>query len=72
LYICIPEIVDLFTVGYTVIQRRQNGRENFSRDWEDYKNGFGDQQRDFWLGNENIHLVTTQGKLFMGVCLSVM
>lgn len=46
--------------GWTVIQRRQNGRENFSRDWEEYKNGFGDLQNEFWLGNEKLHLLTTQ------------
>ncbi|KAH3884463.1 fibrinogen-like protein 1 [Dreissena polymorpha] len=46
--------------GWTVIQRRHDGRENFTRDWEDYKHGFGDLQAEFWLGNENIHLLTTQ------------
>ncbi|WAR03813.1 FGL1-like protein [Mya arenaria] len=46
--------------GWTVIQRRQDGRENFSRDWEDYKHGFGRLQGEFWLGNDNIHFLTTQ------------
>ena len=44
-----------------VIQRREDfgePRENFNRDWADYKNGFGDPAREFWLGNENIYMLT--------------
>ena len=47
-----------------VIQRRDDfddlreNRENFNRDWEDYKSGFGDPDREFWLGNENIYMLT--------------
>ncbi|XP_034943222.1 fibrinogen alpha chain isoform X2 [Chelonus insularis] len=47
--------------GWTVIQRRDDfgdPRENFNRDWADYKNGFGDPAREFWLGNENIYMLT--------------
>lgn len=32
--------------------------ENFNRDWADYKNGFGDPAKEFWLGNENIYMLT--------------
>lgn len=50
--------------GWTVIQRRGNftgyPQENFYRDWDDYKNGFGNVKRDFWLGNENIHILSNQ------------
>lgn len=44
-----------------VIQRRDDfgePRENFNRDWSDYKNGFGDPAKEFWLGNENIYMLT--------------
>jgi len=47
--------------GWTVIQRRDDlgePRENFNRDWSDYKNGFGDPGKEFWLGNENIYMLT--------------
>ncbi|XP_055698557.1 angiopoietin-4 [Phlebotomus papatasi] len=47
--------------GWTVIQRRDDfgePRENFNRDWADYKNGFGDPSKEFWLGNENIYMLT--------------
>ncbi|KAG8182083.1 hypothetical protein JTE90_008618 [Oedothorax gibbosus] len=49
--------------GWTVIQRRGNfGRqEDFNRNWQDYKHGFGSLERDFWLGNDNIFALTNQG-----------
>ncbi|KAL4717642.1 hypothetical protein ACJJTC_000791 [Scirpophaga incertulas] len=47
--------------GWTVIHRRDDfgiPAENFNRDWNDYKNGFGDPSKEFWLGNENIYMLT--------------
>lgn len=36
---------------------------DFSKDWIQYKEGFGylspDDTTEFWLGNEKIHLLTT-------------
>ncbi|XP_050315777.1 angiopoietin-2 isoform X2 [Anthonomus grandis grandis] len=55
---CEQEVAD---GGWTVIQRRNDfgiPRENFNRDWNDYKNGFGDPAKEFWLGNENIYMLT--------------
>ncbi|XP_019634581.1 PREDICTED: microfibril-associated glycoprotein 4-like isoform X2 [Branchiostoma belcheri] len=46
--------------GWTVIQRRQDGSVPFSRTWEEYKHGFGNKNGEYWLGNENIHLLTSQ------------
>ena len=46
--------------GWTVIQRRMDGSINFYRTWQEYKYGFGELQREFWLGNEYIHLLTAQ------------
>ncbi|XP_078662078.1 fibrinogen-like protein 1 [Branchiostoma floridae x Branchiostoma belcheri] len=46
--------------GWTVIQRRFNGSVPFNRNWEEYKHGFGNKNGEYWLGNENIHLLTAQ------------
>ncbi|XP_069102182.1 ryncolin-1-like [Argopecten irradians] len=43
---------------WIVIQRRTSGDVDFFRNWADYKGGFGDLHRDFWLGNDNFHLLT--------------
>ncbi|XP_063411271.1 angiopoietin-related protein 7-like [Mytilus trossulus] len=46
---------------FKVIQRRQDGYTNFYREWEDYKNGFGEPTGEFWLGNEHIYKLTSAG-----------
>ena len=46
--------------GWTVFQRRLDGSIDFYRDWNDYKNGFGELSSEFWLGNDNIYRITSQ------------
>ncbi|XP_059175227.1 ficolin-2-like [Physella acuta] len=48
-------------VGWIVIQRRIKGDVNFTRNWNDYKNGFGSNSGDFWIGNDVIHQLTNLG-----------
>ena len=47
--------------GWTVFQRRIDGTVDFFRDWEHYKQGFGNLQNEHWLGNENLFTLTLQG-----------
>jgi len=44
--------------GWTVFHKRFNGFVGFFRDWDEYKNGFGDVRGEYWLGNEKIHQLT--------------
>ncbi|XP_019643623.1 PREDICTED: microfibril-associated glycoprotein 4-like [Branchiostoma belcheri] len=55
--------------GWTVFQRRQDGSEDFYRGWADYKAGFGKLDGEFWLGNNNLHQLTSQAQYEMRVDL---
>ncbi|PIK62950.1 hypothetical protein BSL78_00077 [Apostichopus japonicus] len=50
--------------GWTVFQRRMDNNTSFYQDWIAYKEGFGDNSGNVWLGNEKLHYLTT-GKNFM-------
>ncbi|KAG8014623.1 Cdc42-interacting protein 4-like protein, partial [Nibea albiflora] len=55
---------DMDTDGgrWTVIQRRLDGTENFFRPWSHYNTGFGNVAGEYWLGLENIFLLTMRKK----------
>ena len=55
--------------GWTVIQRRVDDSTNFYLNWTDYKQGFGSLTGNFWLGNDNIHRLTTSGNTVLRVDL---
>ena len=48
--------------GWTVFQRRHYGVVDFYRDWEDYKQGFGYVNGDYWLGLQNLHWLTSTAR----------
>ena len=41
------------------IQRRISDSVDFDRDWDDYVNGFGEEDGNYWMGLEEIHQLTT-------------
>ncbi|XP_021340703.1 angiopoietin-related protein 7-like [Mizuhopecten yessoensis] len=43
---------------WTVIQNRESNEVDFFRNWDQYKNGFGNLLGNFWLGNEHIFSLT--------------
>ena len=44
--------------GWLVFQRREDGKENFSRTYTEYEKGFGDANEEHWLGLEILHRLT--------------
>ncbi|GBN61256.1 Techylectin-5A [Araneus ventricosus] len=51
--------------GWTVIQRRGqygNGEDYFVKKRKEFKEGFGNLKREFWLGNDKIYSITNQGQ----------
>ncbi|XP_059164694.1 ficolin-1-like [Physella acuta] len=47
--------------GWTIFQRRVSGTVDFYRNWAEYKNGFGNFiSGNFYLGNENMYLITSK------------
>ncbi|XP_060754315.1 microfibril-associated glycoprotein 4-like [Neoarius graeffei] len=53
--------------NWTVIQRRIDGNVSFYRPWEQYKEGFGNAAGEYWLGLENIFLMTNTDKYMLRV-----
>ena len=56
--------------GWIVFQKRFDGTINFERTWKDYKNGFGDMEGEFWLGNEIVHQLSQQNTKGMEFLIS--
>ncbi|XP_059154905.1 angiopoietin-2-like [Physella acuta] len=53
--------------GWIIMVRRIKGDVNFTRNWEEYKWGFGSFVGDFWLGNELVATITSEGNFELRV-----
>ena len=55
---------------YTIFQRRIDGTQDFSKTYDEYRQGFGDTTGEFWSGNSALHALTKAGtaKLRVGLC----
>ncbi|KAM8973003.1 fibroleukin [Pelodytes ibericus] len=53
--------------GWTVVQMRKDGSTSFNRTWNEYKNGFGNLTREFWLGNDKLHLLTKSSDMMLRI-----
>ncbi|XP_058123333.1 microfibril-associated glycoprotein 4-like [Anopheles ziemanni] len=45
--------------SWVVLQHRFDGSLTFNRDWHDYRDGFGDQRGEHWLGLKHMHRLLT-------------
>jgi len=45
-----------------MIQQNINGSNFFNRSWAEFKVGFNDSSGNFWLGNELLHQLTSDGR----------
>ncbi|XP_035776397.1 fibrinogen-like protein A [Anopheles albimanus] len=48
-----------FDGGWIVFQYRYDGSLDFDRGWDEYRDGFGDLNKEFWLGLEKVHQITS-------------
>jgi len=55
--------------GWTLIQRRSDGKQDFNLNWAAYKSGFGSVHSEFWLGNDNLHQLTKENTTMLRVDL---
>jgi len=54
------DLVPVMSVfGWIIIQQHLNGAFDWMLPWADYKAGFGSIDANFWLGLENMHLITS-------------
>ncbi|CBY37564.1 unnamed protein product [Oikopleura dioica] len=56
--------------GWIIIQRRVDGKTNFTRGWNDYKSGFGTLSGgELWLGLEAIYRLTMKTPMLLEIIM---
>ena len=55
---------------WQTIQQRVDNSVNFMRPWEEYVNGFGHPNGNYWMGLEKMHQLTKNGKRLRIMLLS--
>jgi ficolin len=55
--------------GWTVILRRLNDTFQFNRNWEEYQNGFGTLDSNFWLGLDRMSYLTNKYEMELHITL---
>ncbi|GFU00907.1 techylectin-5A [Nephila pilipes] len=59
--------------GWTVLMRRGDFKEkmtSFNRNWLSYKNGFGDSEGEFWIGNDVMNFMTSEEQNILRIHMS--
>ncbi|XP_048368503.1 tenascin isoform X1 [Sphaerodactylus townsendi] len=55
--------------GWIVFLRRLNGEQDFYQNWRTYESGFGDPRKEFWIGLDKLHKITSGGQYELRVDL---
>ncbi|KAH8263149.1 hypothetical protein KR044_005260, partial [Drosophila immigrans] len=58
--------------GWMIIQQRKDGSEDFNKTWREYVDGVGNFHKEFFIGLEKLHLITssTRYQLHISVTFS--
>ncbi|XP_053688401.1 ficolin-2-like [Sabethes cyaneus] len=60
---------DFLGGGWIVFHKRFDGSVNFTRDWDEYREGFGDPLGEHWMGLDKIHKITRSANFELLVVL---
>ena len=52
-----------------LVQQHYNGTTFFQRNWTSFKAGFGNNNSNFWIGNDQLHQLTMNGRYRLRVDL---
>uniref|UniRef100_H2YBY4 Fibrinogen C-terminal domain-containing protein n=1 Tax=Ciona savignyi TaxID=51511 RepID=H2YBY4_CIOSA len=55
--------------GWTVFQRRIIGEQDFFLNWDEYRRGFGNINKEFWIGLDDLHSLTSHGNFELRIDL---